>query len=195
MTAQISDSFIFNGEDFSLTGFTDKIPFYPGDYAITPKGVSSACWRGFYRIFSIVNNELVLKKFNVNDANIENNISGPKINGVKPNLNTKGRSFFNKSYENIDLKIAYTGSILIGKGFIRDLYVHMGFHPAWKFKKVFELTFDKGNLIETIDLSEKMVEVRKEVEKKKTIKNNEIEVNEIAKWIKESFNQKYIKRL
>ena len=48
MTAQISDSFIFNGEDFSLTGFTDKIPFYPGDYAITPKGVSNSEKSGKY---------------------------------------------------------------------------------------------------------------------------------------------------
>ncbi|CAL2083390.1 hypothetical protein [Tenacibaculum sp. 190524A02b] len=189
MTAQLSDSFVFKGESYSLTGFTEGIDFHPENYNISIKSASSACWRGFVREFSIENDELLIKNFNVNDAGVTANFLQPIINGIVPKRNKGKFNFFNKSYENIDLKINYTGAILIGKGFISELYVHMGFHPAWKYETVYELTFEKGNLIAYIDLSEKLKEVRKEykTQKKKT------EESDISEWIKETFNQKYTK--
>lgn len=191
MTAQISDSFIYNGEPYSLTGFTEEISFHPENYEISTMSASSACWRGFYRTFSAENSELVVKNLNVNDAKINENPFGPKINGVKPKLNKGEIVFFNKTYENIDLKIDFTGSFLIGKDFIRDLYVHMGFHPAWKYETVFELTFENGNLKAVENLSEKMREVREEWSKQKNKKGEETGNHDMAEWIKKTFDQKY----
>ncbi|WP_196892786.1 hypothetical protein [Aureivirga marina] len=191
MTAQISDQFIYNNQFYSLTGFTEEICFHPGDYEIFTKSASTACWRGFYRTFSIENNELVAKNLNVNDSNINENPLGPIINGVKPKRN-KGR--FNKTYENINLKIDFTGSILIGKDFIRDLYVHMGFHPAWKYETVFEFTFENGNLKKQENLSDKMSEIRQEWSKLKNKKGEETISFDLDEWIKKTFDQKYNKK-
>ena len=52
--------------------------------------------------------------------------------------------------------MGFTGGLLVGKGFISRLYVHMGFHPAWKYETVHESTFCGGKLSERRDLSEAM---------------------------------------
>ncbi len=50
-----------------------------------------------------------------------------------------------------------------------NLYVHMGYHPAWKYEKVHELIFENGLLIEDRDISAKMKEYRdKRVNKEKS---------------------------
>ncbi|MGL4374570.1 MAG: hypothetical protein ACRCS6_12325, partial [Turicibacter sp.] len=43
-------------------------------------------------------------------------------------------------------------------------YVHMGFQAPVSYKTVYELVFDKGQLIEKIDHSDKMKKVREENE-------------------------------
>ncbi|CAL2105827.1 hypothetical protein T190115A13A_190071 [Tenacibaculum sp. 190524A02b] len=93
MTAQLSDSFVFKGESYSLTGFTEEIDFHPENYNILTKSVSSACWRGFVREFSIENDELLIKNFNVNDAEVAVNFFQPIINGIVPKRN-KGKFNF-----------------------------------------------------------------------------------------------------
>jgi hypothetical protein len=52
------------------------------------------------------------------------------------------------------------GGLLLGAGFIEELYVHMGYHPAWKSKTVLELTFDDGRLDAVHDRSEPMAQRR-----------------------------------
>jgi hypothetical protein len=68
---------------------------------------------------------------------------------------------FNNHYEGLDYPLDYTGSLLIADGFIQALYVHGGFHPAWKFERVLELVFDAGRFVEVVDRSERMAEVRR----------------------------------
>lgn len=54
----------------------------------------------------------------------------------------------------------FTGGILVADGFIHNLYVHMGFQPAWKYETVFELTFSQGTLLDTTDVSRQMAGLR-----------------------------------
>jgi hypothetical protein len=68
---------------------------------------------------------------------------------------------FNNYYEDLNLPLDYTGSLLIADGFIQDLYVHRGFQSAWKFETVIELVFDAGRFIEAVDRSERMAAVRR----------------------------------
>lgn len=48
------------------------------------------------------------------------------------------------AYEFKDVPLS--GGLLLGEGFIQELYVHMGFHPAWKYLHVIELIFEGGQL-------------------------------------------------
>ncbi|MCU0534809.1 MAG: hypothetical protein MUD14_13030 [Hydrococcus sp. Prado102] len=47
--------------------------------------------------------------------------------------------------------------------FIQDLYVHLGFQPAYKYKTVLELIFDGGELIDEADKSEEMERFRQKI--------------------------------
>ena len=69
-------------------------------------------------------------------------------------------------YKNLNIFIEYTGKILIGKGFIKKYYIHMGYQRAWAYEVLEELIFDKGELIKTVDHSEMAKKLRLELENK-----------------------------
>ena len=56
--------------------------------------------------------------------------------------------------------VPFTGGLLLGADFIEELYVHMGFHPAYKYQHVLELTFETGQLLSQSDRSIEMEEIR-----------------------------------
>ncbi len=59
--------------------------------------------------------------------------------------------------------IDFTGGLLVCDGFLREHYVHMGFHPAWKFTRVEELIFENGALTSREDVSQKMAAIREKL--------------------------------
>ena len=92
----------------------------------------------------------------------------PKINNVSPERENK-KSFQymgHHLYKNLNIFIEYTGKILIGKGFIKKYYIHMGYQRAWAYEVLEELIFDKGELIKTVDHSEMAKKLRLELENK-----------------------------
>ena len=64
-------------------------------------------------------------------------------------------------YENLEYPIAFTGGLLLGRGFISETYVHMGFHPVYGFRDVVELVLNEGQVVMQVDRSHEMEEVRK----------------------------------
>ncbi|MGH2607253.1 MAG: hypothetical protein ACRDG5_11745 [Anaerolineales bacterium] len=75
-------------------------------------------------------------------------------------------SLLGARYEGLNHPLPFTGGVLAGKDFIRKLYVHMGFHPAWKFATVHELRFEAGRLTGRADRSEAMARQREALEGK-----------------------------
>ncbi len=72
-------------------------------------------------------------------------------------------------------------------------YVHMGFHPAWKYKRVVELVFDAGVLKQEFDRSERMAEIREMVSKslKKESSSETPPEEEIKKFVERAFDRSY----
>lgn len=73
-----------------------------------------------------------------------------------------------ESYEFSQLWLPYSGALLIADGLIEE-YQHMGRDanqsiPYFSYKKVYELVFNRGNLITTIDQSKMMLRIRKNLE-------------------------------
>ena len=92
----------------------------------------------------------------------------PKINNVSSERENK-KSFEymgHHLYKNLNIFMEYTGKILIGKGFIKKYYIHMGYQRAWAYEVLDELIFDKGELIKTVDHSEMAKKLRLELENK-----------------------------
>ncbi|MCE7748923.1 MAG: hypothetical protein GPJ51_11030 [Candidatus Heimdallarchaeota archaeon] len=180
MTGQIPDSFLYEGEVYSLIGIEEEEPFSPLDYDIMPEMASTACWRGFVLYYKLDDNYLTLQDMQLNTQEAK------KINGVKP---MKTKDMFKFHYQDLNLKLDYTGKLLIARDFIDEMYVHMGFQRPIAFRKVVELDFNNGELLSVNDLSEQMENRRNKSPadgaRPKTMKDKDVK-----NWIKDTFSRK-----
>jgi hypothetical protein len=155
MTAQMHDSILWNDQKFSIVGVHGDDLFHPKDFNLHPFSTVTSCWRGYVCEYKIIDNQLVLNTLKANHEG-----RGPAIHGMEP-LFSKG--MFNNVYNRLNLAMDFTGEILAGEKFIRELYVHMGFHPAWKYETVYELSLSQGQVLDTRDISEPMARLREKM--------------------------------
>ena len=114
------------------------------------------------------------------------------INGIVPTIPDKSLTsplviypeMFNCFYQELKHSLNYSGGVLIAKTFVGP-YVHLGFHPAWKYEKVIELIFEGGVLREQYDRSEKMAAIREVISElgKDREPSQMPSTAEIAEWI------------
>ncbi len=164
MTAQFPDEFVLNRTQYALEPNTGL--FTPQPWGVYPQATCTACWRGFVAQYALANNRLHLAELRMSLGHFEGTTFvpewGPPINGVAPVAPDSHLAVFNNIYPNLNLKLAFTGQLLLGRDFIRELYVHMGFAPAWKYREVFELTFEQGFLVNQRNISQAMEKFRQE---------------------------------
>jgi hypothetical protein len=196
MTAQINDTFRYRKHEYAVAGISEGELFEPSLLDLKPAGTCTACWRGYQAVFALSDSRLVLDALHVNLLKPEKGYErdeGPTINGVKPDGRRGEHDWFNNHYEGLDYHLEYTGGLLLADGFIEKLYVHMGFHPAWKYEKVFELIFATGILKQEFDRSGRMAEIRQEFLEQRT----EIDLermpteDEIAQFVERAFDRRY----
>jgi len=162
MTGQISDSLRYHERDFAIAGVSDeKTWFKPSHLRLKPESPNTACWRGFYARFAILNSQLVLDDLHLFLIGEDYTPTvGPRINGVQPSGSKVDHDWFNNHYQGLGYPLKYTGRLLLGAGFICEHYVHMGTQLPWKYEEVHELVFKQGVLQEAFDRSAQMVAVR-----------------------------------
>lgn len=96
------------------------------------------------------------------------------------------------SYEDIRLKVHFSGGLLIGANLIDELYVHMGFHPAWKWRIVLELLLEDGTEVTVADRSSLLSGVRNRVLARGSAGPlPKASDEEVASWIEACFSQTY----
>ncbi|MCK5390176.1 MAG: hypothetical protein KAJ36_06785 [Candidatus Thorarchaeota archaeon] len=188
MTGQITNKFKYEGETYELVAYHGESLYAAEDFGITPQMASTACWRGYQTFYDCVDGELILDSLHVRT---EDKIA---INGVVPRKNEElaedSWAFFNTIYENLSLKTKFTGSILLGKDFIREMYVHMGFQSPESFKTVIDIEVSDGNIIKITDVSARMEERRKHGLEKPSSPPT-YEDKDVGDWIKDRFSQDY----
>jgi hypothetical protein len=196
MTAQIDDVFRYRGGDYSIAGISEGEFFDVTALGIEPVGSCTACWRGYQAIFAVTDSHLVLDTLEASltaDGGDLFPAKGPVINGVSPSPEGPHIDFFNCRYEGLNHRIRYTGGLLLGHGFIESLYVHMGFHPAWKYESVMELIFEDGALRKEFDRSASMAEFRRKLltsaESERPGRQHSPE--EIVRFIENAFDRSY----
>jgi len=163
MTAQMPDLFRYEGVDYDLAGISAGGLFSPSQLGLEPKGTCTACWRGYQAVFALAGSRPVLDTLRVElykPGKGYRRLEGPRINDVAP---VDGQGGFNNHYVGMDYPLDYTGGLLLARGFVRELYVHMGFHPAWKYTDVVELVFEDGVLQRRFDRSERMAQIRQRI--------------------------------
>ena len=157
MTAQIPDQFLYKNEQFVLIGLKGSNLFKPEEYGIYPVMASTACYRGFVATYVITNKQLILNKLVLKSQ--EKKLA--KINDKAP-IEEKSVYSFNFTYYDVNLPIKFTGFILLGKDFINEMYVHMGFQRPISYETVIEFQLRDGEIIAVNDFSELIAKLRKE---------------------------------
>ncbi len=175
MTGQINDSLIFQGRDFSIAAVDGGELFKPHQYGITPGFGTTACYRGYFCSYEVVENALQLKQLIVSIYSQPldririkyGKKQIPVLLGITPSIKPNSISQIVSShcaiYDEIYAPIKFTGNLLVATDFIRNLYVHLGFQAAYKYREVYELVFDKGFLTQSINRSQEMAEIREKI--------------------------------
>lgn len=171
MTGQIPDTINFNGHDYSVGGLRVldprisgrddgsvhgawKMLFDPSRHGMKVEHPNTACWRGYVSHFSFINDQLYLSSLELSTPD------PPKMLLGHAPMSVKVVTRWDVKYRNIQHPIGFTGELLVGDDFIRDLYVHMGFQPAWKYKKVLHFVIDQGHLVQYQDRSTEAADFR-----------------------------------
>jgi hypothetical protein len=163
MTAQAPDVVRYAGRDYELAGVRGTGLFDPRDHGVEFVATTTANWRGHVPVYVVRDERLVLDA--LRDVGLPDVDPGeplgedlPRINGVAPVWGE-----WSLEYRDLDLPLAFTGGLLLASGFLAELYVHMGFAPAWKFEVVHELVFEDGRLVRAHDRSAQVARVREEI--------------------------------
>lgn len=98
---------------------------------------------------------------------------------------------FDNTYAALNLPVAFTGGLLAARDFLQGLYVHMGFHPAWKYRNVFELVISHGSVLETRDVSESMQKIRDKLVKSPLEAAADATQEQIEAWVAATFKLNY----
>ncbi|MBQ7357194.1 MAG: hypothetical protein IJW65_00485 [Clostridia bacterium] len=173
MSGQMADNLNFNGTEYNILMKTDIIPFEPSAYGVEPDGeMCSMCWRGYWCGYDVRNGMLVLDDLNINTPDGVY----PPINGVAPLIDAKTGNYVADigflKYSGLGIKIEYRGKMVIGRGFLRDFYIHMGVQRGWAFETLIELSFEGGVLVGVVDLSDIAAEIRADIMRDETFSKN-----------------------
>lgn len=186
MTAQFPDKVKYRGKDYSLAGVNGTGLFDPAAHGIEPVGKCSACWRGFVCTYAVNAQQLLLASLAVCLDGIP-----PSLFGVSPKSDEGDMRLFDVLYEGMDYPIPYTGGLLLANDFIEGLYVHMGFHPAWKYREVHELIFQNGEIVQEANRSGQIAELRRKLSTRPLKPDLDAKPENIMRWIEKCFSQEY----
>ena len=67
-------------------------------------------------------------------------------------------------YSGVHLLIPYTGKLLLGRDFLQEYYIHMGFQQPFAYKTLMEFVFEEGIPLDAIDHSDTAEELRKTID-------------------------------
>ena len=206
MTAQIPDIVTYRGQQYSVAGIQGAGLFKPEDHGFVAQAFSTACWRGFHCEYSVEDAALFLEQVSIGLSE-DDFIGGAQVFGRAFESYTfeakkleKGAwvpvtaMAHDKRVRGLHQPMRFSGGLLLGGEFIREMYVHMGFHPAHKFRVVHELIFEDGNLLKAFDRSEEMANFRKAMTSDPGLPERRPSKQEIEEWIKSTFSLDYARR-
>lgn len=151
MTAQISDTFIFKGKQYSLIGMNGGDLASPEQFGMKPEMLHTACYRGFYATYKLTRDTLYLKELTLREKN-DNYLPIGEIEPLK--------SGYQATYKGLSIVVPFTGKIRLAKDFINEFYIHMGYQKPTAFKTVLDITLKGGRVVEIKDRSQEMEEKR-----------------------------------
>jgi hypothetical protein len=167
MTTQASTNIHFNNKDFIIIRTSGNNLFNPREFQLDPVGRITACWEGFLPHYLLENDLLFMDSLEINLTPYEAYSHGsvirtpaPEIDGCTARVLYEEKYYaFEYHYENLRMLINFTGGLVIGVDLIGNPEKEEN-HIPWIYRRVYELIFENGKLISSIDASESMAEIR-----------------------------------
>jgi hypothetical protein len=172
MTAQISDTFLFRGDGYSLIAMTVGDLFSPEHFGMEPEMIHTACYRGFYVTYELTEEALYLRELTIR----ERNGNYLPIEGIEP-----VKEDYQATYHGLSVVVPLTGKIRLAKDFIEELYIHMGYQKPTAFKTVLDITLKDGREVDIKDRSQEM-------EQKRGVFKKHYESGDMLQTIEEAFS-------
>lgn len=172
MTAQISDTFFFKGDEYSLIGMSGDNLASPAQFGMKPEMIHTACYRGFYATYELTEEALYLRELTLR----EKDGNYLPIEGIEP-----AKEDYQATYHGLSVVVPFTGKIRLAKDLIEELYIHMGYQKPTAFKTVLDITLKDGRVVEINDRS-------KEMEQKRGAFKKHYESGNILEKIEEAFS-------
>lgn len=194
MTAQFSDTVTYRDQPYDLAGVSGEGLFDPFDHGLAPVSWCTACWNGYVCQYEVADDRLRLDALLVcltpvvGPGERGETVAAPALFGRQAE---RIDDTFEYAYRNLAGPVAFTGGLLLGGEFIRDLYVHMGFHPAWKYERVHELIFDAGRLTSAADRSAEMRKLRESMRDATLRPSRDADKQTTMAWIEKTFSRDY----
>ena len=151
MTAQISDTFIFKGDEYSLIGMNGGDLASPEQFGMESEMIHTACYRGFYARYELTEEALYLRELTLREKN-GNYLPIGEISPAKED--------YQATYHGLSEVVPFTGKIRLAKDFIEEFYIHMGYQKPTAFKTVLDITLKNGRIVEIKDRSQEMEQKR-----------------------------------
>lgn len=173
MTAQISDEITYNGEQYTLAAVSELIKFDPREYGFKPSSASTACRQGFWCEYAVEGGALLMKRLHIHT---EDEVY-PEFNGASPVLppaiDRDAKVIQVTTYDSLmgtvtyeaDMPMHYNGRMMLGRGFISEYFMNIGFPATLGFRDLLELVFEDGILQQVSDRSGDAALLRKAREK------------------------------
>jgi hypothetical protein len=183
MTAQINDTFMFRNESYNIAAMKGERLLTPQDFGMVPGAMHTACWRGYYCTYAIDQNNFYLSTMTLRAQGGQYQL----IEGVSHKMVNN-----NGVYEGLRVRVPFTGRMLLGKDFIREMYVHMGFQRPISYRTVFEVGLKDGTILFEADRSQQIAEMRNRfLANLKSPRANQ----EITDWVEFTFSREFDKEM
>jgi len=159
MTMQIKDSFYHANAEYEVLSCSIPLQFHPPKYDLIPKGICTACHKGYWCNYSLSEDQLVLQNLFIHTEND----SYPPLWGCTAVFENNDPHVYmgHHVYKELHHPIKYTGNILIGNKSTPTYYIDGISGIPWGYKDLKELVFENGKRINEIDHSETAKDIRK----------------------------------
>lgn len=159
MTEQLDDVVNYEGQEYALIRTAPaRALFDPADHGVRVGWKSTASWRGFLCSYGIYDDELSLDELLIAAPEGE---AAAALTQVTPSPVSAGdwmSTCFDLRYADLDVPIGFSGGMLLGQ--VRGLYWLVP-HPAWRWKRVWELSWSDGRLLSARDHSVELLAIHK----------------------------------
>lgn len=165
MTMQMPELMRFEDEMWSVQGISGLHFFKPKEYGLDLKGsCTTGCYRGYFGTYQLHDGRLHLQDLEINlDGSL-----APPLYGVSPVSHSSEipRICGYVTYSSVALPIPFTGGLLLCResiDIIDDGRKRSGPDLLWGFGRYRELVFTSGRLLQVIDPTSSIMEMREEV--------------------------------